>query len=270
MQIVKNRTSSLEAAVLFNPLKPQRNEILVPNRAAVPLGTFDRVDQEGQGQSRLRPGVVDHIFTDESSIQLPKESTDLIQNSEGKANFEYIEEVPVCDSATSYVYPRTARNINQEWRFVVNLPGEDGDNYAQAVKVEKCVKPGDSCNLFEGMGSRTVCRQKYSYKKMLALSDTGQQYIDSFRFPSCCVCYSKKVFGNGYAGLELLRTEEKTTNLFQEPTGDFTNTVRDIEAQVESTTEAGDDQDGLDYQEITTDISGSRKRRGGNNSKRRN
>ena len=30
----------------------------------------------------------------------------------------------------------------------------------------------------------------------------------------------------------------------------------DIEAQVESTTEA-DDQDGLDYQEITTDISGT-------------
>lgn len=74
------------------------------------------------------------------------------------------------------------------------------------------------------------------------------------------------------------RTEEKTTNLFQEPTVDFANTVRgrhsfnskeddiltrlqkvvylDIEAQVESTTEA-DDQDGLDYQEITTDISGT-------------
>lgn len=27
-----------------------------------------------------------------------------------------VQEVPVCDSATSYVYPRTARNINQEWR----------------------------------------------------------------------------------------------------------------------------------------------------------
>ena len=39
----------------------------------------------------LCSGVVDHIFTDESSVQLPKESTDLIQNSQGKANFEYIE-----------------------------------------------------------------------------------------------------------------------------------------------------------------------------------
>jgi len=29
----------------------------VPNRAAVPLGTFDSADQEGQGQSRLRPGI---------------------------------------------------------------------------------------------------------------------------------------------------------------------------------------------------------------------
>ena len=62
-------------------------------------------------------------------------------------------------------------------------------------------------------------RQKYTYRRLLALSEDGTQYVDSFRyffkwlsldvniefirFPSCCICYQQKSFSYDF---ELLRT----------------------------------------------------------------
>ena len=121
-------------------------------------------------------------------------------------DFDFISESPVCDSRESYVYPRTARNLRKKWRFVINVPGDEAgeDEYIQAVKVEKCLRPGRSCNIDSVTGSQTVCRQKYTFRRLLALSETGEQYIDSFKFPSCCVCYEKRSFGTF---LMLRRTE---------------------------------------------------------------
>ena len=109
-----------------------------------------------------------------------------------------VEESAVCDSRESYVYPRTARNLRKKWRFVINVPGDEAgeDEYIQAVKVEKCLRPGRSCNIDSVTGSQTVCRQKYTFRRLLALSETGEQYIDSFKFPSCCVCYEKRSFAD--------------------------------------------------------------------------
>ena len=45
------------------------------------------------------------------------------------------------------------------FRFVINVPGEDGeDNYVQAVKVEKCIRQGESCNIASSGFETTVCR----------------------------------------------------------------------------------------------------------------
>ena len=45
------------------------------------------------------------------------------------------------------------------YRFVINVPGEDGeDNYVQAVKVEKCIRQGESCNIASSGYETTVCR----------------------------------------------------------------------------------------------------------------
>ena len=68
-------------------------------------------------------------------------------------------------------------------------------------------------------------RQKYSWRRLLALGQDGEQYVDSFRwsrprcknlpdrqfsrFPSCCVCYSKKTFHHNFA---LLRTTASDNN----------------------------------------------------------
>jgi len=114
-------------------------------------------------------------------------------------NFGFIEESPVCDSQESYIYPRTARNKDKEWKFVVNVisdGAEEQEDYVQAVKIEKCLRPGEECSVTNTGYQQTVCRQKYSYTKLIAINNDGSHYIDSFRFPSCCLCYQKKVFND--------------------------------------------------------------------------
>ena len=99
------------------------------------------------------------------------------------------------------IRPRSARNINREWRFVVNLPGgedqDDFDDFVQTVKIQRCLREGESCNVLVSGYTSTVCRsatsqhllsflfsvfrQKYTYKKMLAINKNGTQYVDTFR-----------------------------------------------------------------------------------------
>ena len=78
------------------------------------------------------------------------------------------------------MYPRTARNQQRQWRFVVNLPGGEAGqpdfaqvwrvncwcvDPVQAVRVERCVGTGQTCNVGGGGFQRTVCRQRYSYRQ---------------------------------------------------------------------------------------------------------
>lgn len=65
-------------------------------------------------------------------------------------------------------------------------------------QIEKCSRPGNSCELngglrFSDFGLTTVCRQKYTYRTMLALNEDGEKEVDLFKFPSCCVCHQVEV-----------------------------------------------------------------------------
>jgi len=220
-QIVRNSTSKVEAAILFD--KPAR-EVQVEEKAAVPL-TYS---------SRLRPGVVDTITTEEKTLRLPQDTG--VVELQGKANIEYnfVEESPVCASLDSYVYPRSARTVDRKWRFIVNLNESDNEyTYAQAVKVEKCLRNGDSCDVGSYGGSKTVCRQKYGKRKLLALDDHGEQYIETFWFPSYCVCHKVASYEHDYSGLELLRTKERTVKFAEEEDRSFEEKVSEIESQIE-------------------------------------
>ena len=51
-------------------------------------------------------------------------------------------------------------------RFVINAPSADEkENFVQAVKVEKCLRDGDPCNLVTCDGSATVCRYGFFRSK---------------------------------------------------------------------------------------------------------
>ncbi len=53
---------------------------------------------------------------------------------------------------------------------------------------------GGECGLggalsFSDLGVSTVCRQKYTYHKLLAVNESGHKEMDYFRFPTCCICH---------------------------------------------------------------------------------
>jgi hypothetical protein len=62
------------------------------------------------------------------------------------------------------------------------------------LQIETCHRQDSPCVLGNGLsfmdfGIQTVCRQQYSYRQLLVVSDTGEQEVDRFRFPSACRCH---------------------------------------------------------------------------------
>jgi len=111
--------------------------------------------------------------------------------SEAERPQMFIRETPLCDTRSQYIYPKRAKNKADEYRYILNVPNTE---YVQVVRIETCSDPGTSCRLqgglrFSDFGVRTVCRQKYTYRKMMAISDNGEEEVDLFKFPSACVCH---------------------------------------------------------------------------------
>merc|ERR1712141_331154 len=125
-----------------------------------------------------------------------------------KPRFFDIDEEQLCSGIPKIIFPRQAKNLKDEWRYIVNI-----DNYTQSVEIEECFNPDfpeedfeipngtNSSVLFESeegsspassygscmySGSPgnnphlTVCRQLYTAHKLLALSSEGQLVVDSF------------------------------------------------------------------------------------------
>ncbi len=70
-------------------------------------------------------------------------------------------------------------------------------------------KPGKPCTHLENlpMGMYSRCKQKYSYKRLLALHPTEKRtYPEAFKFPSCCSCYIK--YHDDYVGRSNFRKLE--------------------------------------------------------------
>lgn len=104
------------------------------------------------------------------------------------------EDENICEERSRYIFPKGANNTKEKFMFIVNL--DDRAQFRQKVKVTTCLNPGGSC----GRGDlvlediETSCRQAFSEQKLLALSDNGKELVvDTFRFPSCCICKFRKV-----------------------------------------------------------------------------
>ena len=95
----------------------------------------------------------------------------------------------VCPIDTDYVFPKAAMNKAGTFMFIVNQPA-GAEEYFQVVKVSICSNPDQECGEGELFSSvPTKCMQEYSDRKLVALSETGQELVvDTFSFPSCCLC----------------------------------------------------------------------------------
>ena len=95
----------------------------------------------------------------------------------------------ICDEDTEYIHPQAAKNRDGEFQFIVNNP-RFYPEYRQLVKVTTCTWPEQECGHGDVFSSfSTSCKQEYSDHKLVALSKTGEELVvDTFSFPSCCVC----------------------------------------------------------------------------------
>ncbi|XP_063591000.1 uncharacterized protein LOC134768239 [Penaeus indicus] len=98
-----------------------------------------------------------------------------------------VSETPVCQSEETLIFPKRAKSASNEWVFVLNH-----ENVEQALRVEKCINEGAACEFETPLPSeiRTVCRQKYVYRRMLTVG-TNKIQPEEVLMPSCCVCYRK-------------------------------------------------------------------------------
>ncbi|XP_068083060.1 protein spaetzle-like [Anabrus simplex] len=95
---------------------------------------------------------------------------------------------PLCRAREMTIFPKMAQNKDNDWLFIVNVEPE----YIQGVHVEVCENENAPCELSQAFppGYTSFCRQKFIYRKLIALNGDGKPVPDSFKLPSCCACYS--------------------------------------------------------------------------------
>ncbi|CAH0385370.1 unnamed protein product [Bemisia tabaci] len=98
---------------------------------------------------------------------------------------EDYEEFPMCPSIERVVYPKVGKTKNKDLLFILNH-----EEFLQGIRIETCVHKKKQCAFTETVpwGYKTFCRQKYVYKRLVALNDKGKAHPDVFLFPSCCTC----------------------------------------------------------------------------------
>lgn len=93
----------------------------------------------------------------------------------------------LCPSEVLYAMPKRARNVNGDWRVIVN----NANYYTQTTRLETCLTPDSACRLLAPC-YQSKCTQKYVYERMLAYDPCDPYkglFIDVFKFPSACSCH---------------------------------------------------------------------------------
>ncbi|XP_049820214.1 protein spaetzle isoform X2 [Aethina tumida] len=104
------------------------------------------------------------------------------------------EDVFVCRASQRTIYPKLGKNKNNKWKFIINQ--DDTDGYIQGIRVETCVREGNTCDVIGDLpsGFTTSCKQKYVYRRLLSLTENGKPVPDTFLLPSACCCAYKRNF----------------------------------------------------------------------------
>lgn len=93
----------------------------------------------------------------------------------------------ICPSNVKYVRPLQAKNVNGEWRVIV----QDVGYYTQTQRIETCLYPEAACRTLAPC-HHSKCLQKYVHHRMLSF-DPCESYrglfIDTYKLESACSCH---------------------------------------------------------------------------------
>ncbi|XP_071572519.1 protein spaetzle-like isoform X2 [Temnothorax nylanderi] len=108
------------------------------------------------------------------------------------------QETPLCLSMEKLIYPKTAENKDNVWLYI--LQSEEA-KFSQGLRIEACSEENAKCEVIDGFaeGYITMCKQKYIYRELTAISETGEIIRDYFRLPASCCCHIEYRAGEGSA-----------------------------------------------------------------------
>ncbi|RZF41597.1 hypothetical protein LSTR_LSTR000311 [Laodelphax striatellus] len=97
-----------------------------------------------------------------------------------------LRQTSLCVSREQVIFPKLAMNKDDVWKYIVNVNA----TYRQGIRVEQCAKENKAClfSEFFPRPSKATCKQKYIYRKLIAINSFGEPEPDAFMFPSCCSC----------------------------------------------------------------------------------
>lgn len=102
------------------------------------------------------------------------------------------EDVELCQSEKTVIYPRKGVTIDNDWKFIVNQ--NDG---RQGVLIEICKTDKETKCAFSNSfpsGYQAYCKQHYVYRQLVSFSESGAPFEkDYFKMPSCCKCVLRQV-----------------------------------------------------------------------------
>ncbi|XP_014483415.1 PREDICTED: protein spaetzle-like isoform X2 [Dinoponera quadriceps] len=128
--------------------------------------------------------LVNHILSSNPSLMnlATEDAVEIISHRIDSGDSE------LCNFSVGLINPRSAKNINDDWLFIVQSPES---NFTQAIRVEICEdeKPCLKVNGF-ALGFQTKCRQKYIYRQLTALSHESNLIRDLFPIPASCCCHA--------------------------------------------------------------------------------
>lgn len=111
----------------------------------------------------------------------------------------------LCDTNTSFINPKVARNKDGVSMYLVNSDTTETDDrlseYRQQVRITRCAgdhgddggdHTGGQCGALGGLSTR--CHQEYTLHRLVALDPRGLELVvDEFRFPSSCSCLYRPI-----------------------------------------------------------------------------
>ena len=113
----------------------------------------------------------------------------------------------LCDTNTSFINPKVARNKDGVSMYLVNSDitetgeGDRLSEFSQRVRIARCAgdqgeeggdHTGGQCGDLGGLTTR--CQQQYTLHRLVALDPRGLELIvDEFRFPSSCSCLYRPI-----------------------------------------------------------------------------
>lgn len=109
----------------------------------------------------------------------------------------------LCKAKVSLVQPRRAKNLQGQWKVVVNFPNQAdsgkfrGISLSQPVRIEECSgqlnnECGGADKSLTAPIPKTRCLQQYEDHRLVAWSAQRGLHVDMFRLPVSCSCHLRR------------------------------------------------------------------------------